>query len=206
LTEPLACTVYAVLERAGVRPAENVVLTGPGPIGLLAMQLAKLAGASAVMLGTNLDIDRLKLAKDLGADGVVNVEETDDIVEAVGGLLGTEGADLVIECSGAAPAAKTLIDVARRGARFCQIGLFGKPITFNQDAICYKELVVTGTNASVTPGWPKALKLLARKQVDVQRLITHRFAIADWDRALEVVKNKKGVKVMLKPESRSSGA
>lgn len=206
LTEPLACTVYAVLERAGVRPAENVVLTGPGPIGLLAMQLAKLAGASAVMLGTNLDIDRLKLAKDLGADGVVNVEETDDIVEAVGGLLGTEGADLVIECSGAAPAAKTLIDVAKRGARFCQIGLFGKPITFNQDAVCYKELVVTGTNASVTPGWPKALKLLARKQVDVQRLITHRFAIADWDRALEVVKNKKGVKVMLKPESRSSGA
>ena len=206
LTEPLACTVYAVLERAGVRPGENVVLTGPGPIGLLAMQLAKLAGASAVMLGTNPDIDRLKLAKDLGADGVVNVEEVDDIVEAVGDLLGTEGADLVVECSGAAPAAKTLIDVARRGARFCQIGLFGKPITFNQDAVCYKELVVTGTNASVTPGWPKALKLLARKQIDVQRLITHRFAIAEWDKALEVVKNKKCVKVMLKPESRGSGA
>ena len=205
LTEPLACTVYAVLERAGVRPGENVVLTGPGPIGLLALQLAKLAGASAVMLGTDLDIDRLKLAKDLGADGVVNVEEVDDVVEAVAGLLGTEGADLVVECSGAAPAAKTLIDVARRGARFCQIGLFGKPITFNQDAVCYKELVVTGTNASVTPGWPKALKLLARKQIDVQRLITHRFAIAEWYRALEIVKNKKGVKVMLKPESRSCG-
>lgn len=66
------------------------MLTGPGPIGLLAMQLAKLAGASAVMLGTSLDTDRLKLAKDLGADGVVNVEEVDDIVEAVGDLLGTE--------------------------------------------------------------------------------------------------------------------
>jgi L-iditol 2-dehydrogenase len=201
LTEPLACTVYAVLERADVRPGDNVALTGPGPIGLLAMQLAKLAGAFAVMIGTNLDIDRLKLAKDLGADGVVNVDEVDNVVEAVGGILGAEGADLVIECSGAAPAAKTLIDVARRGARFCQIGLFGKPIPFNQDAVCYKELTVTGTNASVTPGWPKALKLLAHKQIDVQRLITHRFAITEWDRALEVVKNKKGVKVILKPNS-----
>src|SRR5262249_34419000 len=150
-----------------------------------------LAGASAVMIGTNLDIDRLNLAKDLGADGIVNADGVDNVVDAVEGILGAEGADLVIECSGAAPAAKTLIDVARRGARFCQIGLFGKPIPFHQDAVCYKELAVTGTNASVTPGWPKALKLLARSQIDVQRLITHRLAIADWDRALEVVKNKK---------------
>jgi L-iditol 2-dehydrogenase len=199
LTEPLACTVHGVLETAGVRAGENVVLTGPGPIGLLALRLAKTAGATAVMIGTNLDIERLKLAKELGADGVINVEEVDNVVEAVGNLFGTEGADLVVECSGAAAAAKTLIDVARRGARFCQMGLYGKPITFYQDAVCYKELVVTGTNASVTPAWPKALKLLAQKQVNASLLITHRFAITEWDKALDVVKNKEGVKVILKP-------
>ena len=199
LTEPLACTVYGVLDTAGVRAGENVALTGPGPIGLLAMQLAKVAGATVVMIGTNLDIERLKLAKELGAGGVINVEKVENVVEAVGDVFGADGADLVIECSGAAAAAKTLIDVARRGARFCQMGLYGKPITFYQDAVCYKELVVTGTNASVTPAWPKALRLLAQKQVDAQRLITHRFAIAEWDKALEVVKNKEGVKVILKP-------
>jgi L-iditol 2-dehydrogenase len=118
---------------------------------------------------------------------------------AVSDLFGQQGADLVIECSGAAAGAKTLIDVARRGARFCQMGLYGKPITFNQDAVCYKELVVTGTNASVTPAWRKALKLLAQRQVDVARLISHRFAVADWDKAIEVVKNKQGIKVILKP-------
>jgi L-iditol 2-dehydrogenase len=199
LTEPLACVVYGVLETAGVSAGENVVLTGPGPIGLLAMQLAKVAGATAVMIGTDLDIERLRLAKELGADGVINVEEADNVVEAVGKVFGTEGADLVVECSGAAAAAKTLIDVARRGARFCQIGLYGKPITFYQDAVCYKELVVTGTNASVTPAWPKALKLLVQRQVDVSRLITHRFPITEWPQALETVKNKQGVKVILKP-------
>jgi L-iditol 2-dehydrogenase len=199
LTEPLACTVHGVLETAGVRAGENVVLTGPGPIGLLAMQLAKVAGATAVMIGTHLDIERLKLAKELGADGVINVEEVDNIVEAVGKVFGSEGADLVVECSGAAAAAKTLMDVARRGGRFCQMGLYGKPITFYPDAVCYKELVVTGTNASVTPAWPKALKLLAWRQVDASRLITHRFAITEWHRALEIVKNKEGVRVILKP-------
>jgi L-iditol 2-dehydrogenase len=199
LTEPLACTVHGVLETAGVRAGENVVLTGPGPIGLLALQLAKVAGAKAVMIGTHCDINRLKLAKELGADGVINVEEVDHVVEAVGELFGTEGADLVVECSGAAAAAKTLVDLASRGARFCQMGLYGKPITFYQDAVCYKELIVTGTNASVTSAWPKALKLLVQRQVDALRLITHRFAIAEWDQALEVVKKKEGVKVILKP-------
>jgi L-iditol 2-dehydrogenase len=199
LAEPLACVVHGVLETAGVRAGENVVLTGPGPIGLLAMQLAIVAGANAVMIGTHADIERLKLAKQLGADGVINVEAVDDVVEAVRDVFGAEGADLVIECSGAAAAAKTLIDVARRGARFCQMGLYGKPITFYQDAVCYKELIVTGTNASVTPAWPRALKLLHQRKVDAARLITHRFAIADWDKALEVVKNKEGVKVILKP-------
>ena len=199
LTEPLACTVHGVLETAGVRAGDNVVLTGPGPIGLLAMQLAKIAGATVVMLGTNQDVERLKLAKKLGADGVVNVQEVDDIVKTVEEIFGATGADLVIECSGAAAAAKTLIEVASRGARFCQMGLYGKPITFNQDAVCYKELVVTGTNASVTPGWSKALKLLAQKSVDGLGLITHRFPISDWDKALEIVKNKEGVKVILKP-------
>jgi L-iditol 2-dehydrogenase len=202
LTEPLACTVHGVLETAGVRVGENVVLTGPGPIGLLAMQLAKVAGATVVMIGTNLDLERLKLAKELGADGVINVEEVNNVVEAVGEVFGTEGADLVVECSGAAAAAKTLIEVARRGARFCQIGLYGKPIIFNQDAVCYKELVVTGTNASVAPAWPIALKLLVQRQVKASLLITHRFAITQWEKALEVVKNKEGVKVILKPDWR----
>ncbi len=199
LTEPLACTVHGVVDTACVRAGDNVVVTGPGPIGLLAMQLAKIGGATVVMIGTSLDIERLKLAEALGADGVINSEKVDDVAEAVGDLFATQGADLVIECSGAAAAAKTLIDVARRGARFCQMGLYGKPIIFHQDAICYKELILTGTNASVTSAWPRALKLLARRQVDASRLITHRFAISEWDEALEVVKNKQGVKVILKP-------
>lgn len=199
LTEPLACTVHGVIETAQVRAGDNVAITGPGPIGLLALQLAKGAGATVVMIGTDQDGERLKMAERLGADGTINVQGVDDVVEAARNTLRSEGADLVIECSGAAPAAKTLSDLARRGGRFCQMGLYGKPITFDQDAVCYKELVVTGTNASVASAWPRALKLLAERKVDAKRLITHRYRIGEWDAALEVMKNKEGVKVLLKP-------
>jgi L-iditol 2-dehydrogenase len=200
LTEPLACTVHGVLGTAGVRAADNVVITGPGAIGLLALQLAKVAGASVIMIGTNQDIERLKLAKELGADDVINVQEVSNVIDCVTDWCGGNGADVVIECSGAPPAAKTLTDVACRGARFCQMGIYGKPIVFDQDAVCYKELIVTGTNASVTPAWTRAVKLLQERKVDAHRLITHRFSIADWDKALEVMKRKEGVKVILKPD------
>ena len=123
LTEPLACTVHGVLETAGVRPGDNVVITGPGPIGLLALQLVKIAGARVLILGTNQDTERLKLARRLGADGVINVQQVDNVVESVQDF-STDGADLVIECSGAAAAAKTLTDVARRS--FLPNGTFWK--------------------------------------------------------------------------------
>jgi L-iditol 2-dehydrogenase len=151
------------------------------------------------MIGTNQDAERLKLARQLGADHCINVQEVENAIESVTDAFKADGADLVIECSGAAPAAKTLLDVARRGGRFCQMGLYGKPILLDQDAVCYKELVVTGTNASVTTAWTRALKLLSEKKVNAQGLITHRFPIEHWDKALEVVKGKEGVKVVLKP-------
>jgi L-iditol 2-dehydrogenase len=200
LTEPLACTVHGVLQTAGVRAGDNVVIAGPGPIGLLALQLAKVAGASVIMIGTNQDLERLRLAKELGSDHVINVQEVSNIVVCVTDIFSGNGADVVVECSGAPAAAKTLTDVASRGARFCQMGLYGKAIPFDQDAVCYKELVVTGTNASVTPAWTRALKLLSERKVDARRLISHRFGIADWDKALEIMKSKQGVKIILKPD------
>jgi L-iditol 2-dehydrogenase len=165
----------------------------------LALQLSKIAGATVVIIGTTQDKARLRLAEDLGADAAIDVQSVENIASTVCDRFDTDGADVVIECSGAAPAAETLTDVARKGARFCQMGLYGKPILFDQDAVCYKELVVTGTNAHVSSAWPRALKLLAERKIDAQRLISHRMPISDWNKALELMKTKEGVKIILKP-------
>ena len=76
-------------------------------------------------------------------------------------LTGGWGADIVFECSGAGPAALSLLDHARRGGQYAQIGLFGKPVAWDLDQVCMKELRVTGSNASVPSAWRTALRLLA---------------------------------------------
>jgi len=204
LTEPVACVVHGLIQTAGVNSGDNVAITGPGPIGLLAMQLAKLAGAKVIMIGTGPDAGRLQLAKELGADEALNVDQAGSVPETATQIFHGAGADLVVECSGAAQAAKMLVDIAKRGARYCQLGLYGKPILFDQDAVCYKELIVTGSNASVTSAWRRALRLLAEKRIDTKRLITHRFSLTDWDCALDVTRRKEGVKVVLVPGPSSS--
>jgi L-iditol 2-dehydrogenase len=199
LTEPLACTIHGVLSVAKVQAGENVAIAGPGPIGLLALQLAKAAGASVALLGTEADRGRLELARQLGVDHTLEITGVTDVQGAVQDLFHGEGVDLVIECSGAGPAAETLLNLVRRGGRFCQMGLFGKPIPWNQDLICYKELSVTGTNAHVPSAWPYALKFMAEGRINVRRLITHRFPLEAWDQALQTAQKKQGVKILLKP-------
>lgn len=204
LTEPLACTVHGVLGTAGVEAGDRVAITGPGPIGLLALQLAKAAGAEVVMLGTHQDDERLRLAEMLGADAALDVEGLDDPAEAFRDVLSVEGADMVIECSGAAPAVSTLLEIVGKGGRYCQMGLFGRAVPLDQDVVCYKELVVTGTNASIPTAWPRAVELLASGRVRGDALITHRFTIDRWDEALATVLSKKGAKVMLTPHGSAS--
>lgn len=198
LTEPLACVVHGVIDTAGVRAGDRVAVTGPGPIGQLAALVAKAAGARVLLVGTAGDEARLAVARRLGIDTAVSAD--DNLKAAALEVLGEDGADLVIECSGAAPAAATLLELGRKGGRYSQVGLYGKPIQLDMDVVCYKELVVTGTNATVPSAWPRALRLLA-DGLPAQELVTHRFALSDWDEALAAVTSKVGVKVLLVPDS-----
>ncbi len=199
LTEPLACVVHGVLNMRTVVAGDLAVIAGPGAIGLLTLQVVKASGATAVMLGTDADSHRLALATDLGADYTLNVQQSDptDLIAEISdeGL----GADVVYECSGAGPAAQQLLPLVRRRGRYAQIGLFGKAIAWDLDQVCYKELVVTGSNASVPSSWSKALRLMATGAVDTKSLITHRFPVTEWAEAFAVFESKQGVKTLLTP-------
>ena len=199
LTEPLACVVHGALGTPTVRPGDVAVIAGPGAIGLLTLQVVKAAGAAVVMLGTGADAGRLELARTLGADEVLNVEQ--DEVEVLVRDLTSEGlgADVVYECSGAGPAAQQLLKLVRRQGRYVQIGLFGRAIAWDLDQVCYKELRVTGSNASVPSAWLRALKLLETGAVKTDVLITDRFPVTEWQEAFERFDSKQGVKLLLTP-------
>lgn len=199
LTEPLACVVHGVSSTPTVAPGDVAVIAGPGAIGLLALQLVKAAGATVVMLGTDGDRRRLEMARTLGADHTVNVQHEDpksllqDITPE--GM----GADVVYECSGAGPAAAQLLELVRRRGRYVQIGLFGKPVAWDLDQVCYRELVVTGSNASVPSAWIRALQLLKAGQVQTEPLITEIYKVTEWEEAFTGFESKRGIKTLLKP-------
>ncbi len=199
LTEPLACVVHGVLSTPTVAPGDLAVIAGPGAIGLLTLQVVKAAGAKVIMLGTSADTGRLELAKLLGADYTLNVQEQD--AEKLVRELSYQGlgADAVYECSGAGPAAEQLLTLARRKGRYVQIGLFGKPIAFDLDQLCYKELTMSGSNATIPSAWPKALQLLESGAVNTEALISHSYSVTDWQEAFDFFEAKKGIKLLLTP-------
>lgn len=201
LTEPLACVVHGVLTTPTVSPGDVAVIAGPGAIGLLTLQVVKAAGARAVVLGTRVDAHRLELARSLGADYVLDVEAAD--AEALIRDITPEGlgADVVYECSGAGPAAAQLLTLARRRGRYVQIGLFGKPVAWDLDQVCFRELTVTGSNASVPSAWDRALALLASGQVDTRPLISNVYPVTEWESAFAAFEARQGVKMVLEPVS-----
>lgn len=198
LTEPLACVVHGAIELPKLSPGDVAVVAGPGAIGLLTAQVAKAAGATVVLLGTAVDGHRLALGRELGADHTLDVER-EDAAALVGDLTGGLGADIGYECSGADPAAASLLGLVRRGGQYAQIGLFGKPVAWDLDQVCYKELSVTGSNASVPSAWATALRLLAEGQVRTAPLVTQRFPLSEWAEAFRRFEARAGVKLVLEP-------
>jgi L-iditol 2-dehydrogenase len=199
LTEPLACVVHGALELPRLTAGDVAVIAGPGAIGLLTLQAVRSAGAVTIVLGTDADSHRLDTARLLGAGHAFNVQQ-DDYRTAIAELTGGSGADIVYECSGAGPAASLLLDLVRRGGQYAQIGLFGKPVAWDLDQVCYKELTVTGSNASVPSAWDRALRLMASGAVDTESLVSGIFPVTEWRKAFDVFESRSGIKTVLEPE------
>ena len=198
LTEPLACCVHAVLELTTISAGDVVVITGPGSIGLLCLQLAKTSGAFAVMCGTSQDAGRLQLAQEFGADLVVNVE-AENALDLVHGLTSSQGADLFLECAGAPPAARLGLEITRRGGQYTQVGLFPGPFELDFDTIAYKELRVTGSLGQRRTSWDRALALMGQGRVDTEGLVRCTLPLTQWREAFRLFEEKEALKIVLEP-------
>lgn len=196
--EPLSCAVEAVVELTRIKPEDVVVVMGPGLIGQLVAQVAKLCGGRVVVAGTDKDARRLSLAEKLGADHVVNIGR-DDLAGYLDELTQGLGADVVFECSGAAAAARTGLDVLRRGGQYTQVGLFGKPIDINFEQIAYKEAKVTGSLGQNWLNWHLALKLLKYGRVQVLPLVSDVLTLDRWEEGFQSFTNGSGLKILLEP-------
>lgn len=198
MTEPLACVVHATLELTRISAGDLVVVAGPGPIGLLATQTARSAGARVIVSGAPGDESRLEMARQLGADMTVNVVE-EDLEHVVRDQTAGEGADVYLECSGAPAAARSGFQVLRRLGQYTQLGLAGAPFEIDFALIAYKELQVRGSLGQKWTAWERALALLASGEVVTRPLISHVLPLTEWKHGFELFEARQGMKIVLTP-------
>ncbi len=196
ITEPLACVVRGVIERATVKAGDIVLITGPGTIGVLAAQLARRQGGYVIVAGIPGDEKRLELAKKLGANEVVIGEKKLD--KKIQNLT-SYGVDVAFECSGAVPAVDTCLKSLKKQGLYSQLGLFGKKIPVDMDEFLYKEINITNSFASEPSSWRRSLRLIKNNEVELKPLISKQLPLEEWEKGFEMFVNKENFKILLIP-------
>ncbi len=199
LVEPLACALVGV-EAANIPYGEDVVIQGAGPMGLLCLQLAILAGAGRAIMIDTVPF-RLEMARTLGATYSIDFKAQDP-VQSVLDLTNGRGATSVIECSGTLQAAHQSIQFARKRGSVVWFAGFPKPASLEIDAneIHYKGINLTGTSGSTIRHAHKILGFLGSNRLNVEPIITHRFGFDQAKEALELAATQGDVlKIVLEP-------
>jgi L-iditol 2-dehydrogenase len=200
-TEPSAVAAHGMLDRTGIAPEDVVLILGCGPIGLVAGKMAQVSGASKVII-TGVDRDetaRLPKARELGIDHVVNVMQT-DLAGLVNDLTHGEGADVVIELSGAPPAIAQAFQLARRLGR---VGIIGQPpadeIKIPYRQAMFRALTVSFSYSSKYTSWERVLSMFERGAIRPAQFITHVLPLKEWVRGFALSRSGEAVKVVLEP-------
>ena len=199
LIEPTACVVHGMCELIAVAAGDVVLVTGPGAIGLTALQVAKAAGAKVIVSGTADDSERLALAAKLGADATVDVTAA-DLAKTVNDLTAGRGVDVAVECAGNDRAVRSAIDALRKQGQYLQLGLLGRNLQLAFDTILYKELKVTGSISSRDVSWRRAIELVDRGDVRPELLVSGEYPLEGWEEAFRMHGDRRGLKILFKPE------
>ncbi|MBN1674791.1 MAG: zinc-binding dehydrogenase [Kiritimatiellae bacterium] len=198
LSDPSACAFHAVQELTGIDAADNVLITGPGPMGLFCLQYAKANGAQVIVSGTARDARRLELARKLGADLTVDVD-AEELEQRIGDYLNGGEVSVLLECSGKAPALQAGLRLLRRQGKYTQVGIFGAPVPFDVDQLVYKEIRVTGSFSQKYTAWAEAIRLASLGKVMARPLITHTLPLDRWREGFEAFESGEAIKVVFEP-------
>lgn len=197
LVEPLACVCNALMDPDAVGAGDRVVVIGPGPIGILAAQVAIAAGGRVTLVGLGTDAPRLAVASQMGIDS----RSLDDPQTRID--LDREAADreinTVIECSGAQPAVTWGLSLLRPRGRLVQLGLMSEDSAVPLSRAILREVTVTGNYGSTPRAWHRALALLRAGQVRLDPLVTSVVPLDDWRTAVAHFQDQQAIKTVFDP-------
>lgn len=199
LAEPLATAVHSVEELCTIHLSDTVLVSGPGPIGLLCLALLVNKGCKVIMTGTSSDYSRFLRAKKLGAYKTIDVvkENVDNIIN-----LETEGrgVDVIIECSGSFSAVNEGLQLVKKLGKYIQVGILGRKGEIDWDTILYKHLRVFGSIGHTYKSWEKVIRIFNNGKINFSPIISHEFPLSEWKEAFALAENKQGSKILLYPD------
>jgi len=190
--------MYGLDVMGGIVAGEAVVVTGPGPIGLMAVGVAKALGAQPVILTGTRQI-RLEIGKRLGADATVNVSN-EDPVEAVQRITQGKGVQYVLECSGAPNALNEAARMVNRGGRICLAAFPAEPVPVDLAYLVRNNIYVFGIRGEGKSATHRAAALMAQKRFDARVIHTHTFPLAEVPTAIKYAHERidDAIKVVVK--------
>ncbi len=194
--EPLGNAVHTAL--AGPVAGCTVLVTGCGPIGIMAVAVSRICGATKIF-ATEINEYRLQLAKKMGADFALNPQK-DNVRDTIREETGDLGVDVVLEMSGNAGAINDAIKVLRPGGRFSLLGLPDQPLKLDLNEIIFKYLTIQGINGRrMFDTWYQSSRFLSSGRLDLSPLITHRMRLEEFEKGMELMETGNCGKVLLYP-------
>lgn len=197
LCEPL-CVALKAVDLSGIKPGERAAVLGPGPIGLLTLQLLNAAGASLLLMaGTSADRGRLQTAKRLGADVITEVDGENPVEKAM--KLTGAGFDYVFEASGNPRSVPQALDMVKPGGKVILIGIHSGPAQFNPTELVRGRKSLIGAYGYEPETWQRALALLSSRRIKAEEMITHRVPLAEARKGFELAASREAAKVLFIP-------
>ena len=193
--DPLGNAMHTVMA-AGVS-GRSVLITGVGIIGLMAVTIARAAGAGIIMV-TDTNPDRLELARKLGAD--ITYQATDaDWPEAARKVTANQGPQVLLEMSGHPDAIRQGLRALRNGGTAALLGLPSKPVALDlPNDIIFKGATILGINGRrMFETWYQVESFLLARRINLDRIITHQLELEDFDKAIKLMQSGEAIKVVL---------
>ena len=173
---------------------EDVLITGAGPIGIIAAGICKYAGARRVII-TDINDDRLELARKMKVDAAVNTMR-EDLTQVMKEERLSEGFDVGLEMSGSEIAFKQMISCMRNGGKISLLGIGNKPFTLDMNTIIGKGLQLQGIYGRKMDNWHQ-MSYMVQGGLDLSPVITHRFHYTDFEKGFAAMNSGKSGKVIL---------
>jgi threonine dehydrogenase-like Zn-dependent dehydrogenase len=199
--EPAANAYRVIVQEAQVKPGETVVVYGPGPIGLMCVQIAKIVGAAKIILvGQSIGRDvRSKIGLQYGATHWIENDHGVDIKEQIAEIAGEGGVDVVIDAVGHPIILPEALDIVKNEGIVIRAGLNEKPVAESINTITVKAVKLFGHMGYDTECWKNCIRLVKVGLLDLNTIVTHQLKLEDWEEGFKRSIDNSAGKVVLIP-------